>query len=1483
MKFRSLKFLLTVIVSVTLLCCVFAVTSMAAITVERGTVVGLDSTKSYEYAPVTLANYTSPVYTAAPSGVTSIEGLDAGMYYIKETSSDTVTAVLVPGSASDRNSIGTLVYNESWGKDELQAQNVTYFVPGVWTGTGTASNKAFATYYLSEIGGSHIPSSYCSSLVEGSISRTKVRQKMQSVVFKYAYNPEEIIAVDELYTMSFNVGIRLGSLLYTGTTLPQTKYVLYTMDETGAVTTHEALFETAHEISDSKRSCSTSHTVVIETAFPDATGWVIGLDVYPYGKVPVSATFDVCPDPNYVHTYYNTMYFIEYRPTGYATKYSAKTSEIPVQYNGINNAYIEGYGNGTFAPDADITKAETAAILARLTLNGSTMPTELTTKFADVSVNDWFYNDIAYIESIYGFDYLDSALLHPNKAITRGEFVQMIFSTSQADAVTGNYFKDVSETDDCYEAVATLASMGVLEGYGDKTFRPDATITRAEAVTVFNRIINLLADEKTVSEDGLETVFNDIGGHWAEYQILMASNDNVKSIHHSEADSSGILLTDSLVSFETNHVRIELDRSTGKVSAIINKYDNTDVKAASTAPWFFYLITDKGNYFYPSAIDVVDGRLRVKFGNKMEAYFIVECNDNYMTFELDSKLPYGAKTLCFGKTNISCEFSEDADSYRISSVSMNANTDYVNFPGGKVKETVGRVMSGTGTTMGGKMAITFSKYGDRKTGEHRTYLKQIVDAIDPTVGTTSTHGGPYTLDNQDLFGDYIITSGGLSASNAQSIADTLNTYSIDQLDIHQGDSTFIQGEFNFKCAAVTGESFTTAAQFKERIGNTLTASGIQLGLHTYSSLVSSSATTILSDPKWQKDLLYEEDYVLTLAADVTSTDKTFLTNEDASGLVLYGAAAGGGTSTLPWSGPNTNYFLIDEELFRVSTASDTGLTISSRAVCGTKAAPHLAGAEIRHLLGHYSMFQPKPGSDLFYHIADLTAKAYNEGGFEMIYLDGLESFSRDTMIDTSLSWYYYASFIQRVVSGCEVDPIIEGSSLPTGFWAARGRAGAVDNATRQFKKYNYNHAKGNYGSHYGYYYTSTLGWFNYGADVSQAYKNTWYKTMFRDDLDHMGSLGIAYDYSTVYNHSVSSFTSNKTISDNSMYFNLYSRLRKANYFSDAVKETLRKGYDAGKEYKVEEQSDGSWAFREMTYVKNKVFDMADDMFVTDTATNPYNEQTPYIRVEQRYSTLGENETTVYAFDETADVAAGTYSFDAMNLTNTRSFKIKVTGNGIEGSALLLTMGTTATSEAGRLDLFIPTDFTGTREFILFDMDNADYDGYTFSGVTITSTNYTAYRNSFYISGVNSVKITCAGDCTGVKIDDLRACTPVNAPAQNPSVTVGSNTITFNTTVRSGEYIEYIPELNKAYLHSYNVLTDGTNGNTPTVTEITFTGSLTVPAGEFDYTYNATGTTEAPLRAQVVLGLMSAELIANEDTWAAPTVDIPDDIQYVTLK
>ncbi len=1456
---KKLKFIIAAVLTVMVLSAAFAITSLAAISVENGTVVGLDPNSEYEYAQVTVTNYSNPSYISLEKGATKIEDLSTGLWNIRDTSTLSITTVWIEGNPDDRNDIGDVYYSETAKKDVVRAQNVQYFVSGVWTGNGCFNHSSFATYYLSDIGGNHLTIDDAQKIEAGTLSRSAVRTKIQKIVYKYAYTSEEIIPVDELYSMGFNIGVRQGSIMlnYSDTATdpePKTKYVLYTMGTDGTVTTHTALMPAFYEIGTAYSK--TSHSIFVKEAFPNATGWVIGLDIYPYGDIPLSGlSFSQVGDK-----YINTIFFIEYVPGGYTTKYKSGTIKLPFQYNGANKSYIEGYSDGTFLPDRDITKAEVITLLARLLNNGDYFGYTKGTSFVDCSVNDWFYNAVSYLEYADGLNYINGNRLNPNKAITRGELAQMIYSVSLPDASEKCSFTDVDESYEYYTAVCSLEQAGIIDGYSDGSFRPYATITRAEAVTMLNRMVNLTANSNTVVKETLSNSFSDIDGHWAEYQILMAANDNVKTPHHLEASASGLFDTGTAIQFETNHVKLTVNKSTGRITSLINKYDNTDIFSASATPWFTYIVSNSGLTFYPIKLEIVDNRLHVNYSNDTEAYFIFDFTDDFFTVELDSELPIGVKELIFSNLRVNTEFSdEDESSYRISGVTMTANTNSSYFPGGASKAVNAKVMRKFGG-LGAKIGVVFSKFGGKVEGEHRAILKDIVYEIDPTLGTFSNKGGAFTADHNDVYGDYVILSSGFNASTALETAQVMKKYSIDQLDMHQGGSTFIQGEFNFKCAAVSGESFTTASQFKDRVGYIAINEGIQLGMHTYSSLVPSNATTILKNPKWQKQICYDEDNVLTLASDINSSVRVFPTNEDASTLTM--AASG-----VPWNGPETRYYLIDEEIVYVTAFDSTGLTTVTRGQCGTTAASHQAGAEIRQFQCWYGMFQPIPGSELFYHIADLTAQAYNEGGFEMIYLDGLESFAH--FVNSSESWYYYATFIQRVVSGCHDSPIIEGSAFPLGFWTARARGGAWDHSHRDYKNFNTNHLNSNKGL-LNYYCTATLGWFHYSPDMGTTLKNTSVKTVFRDDLDHMGSIGIAYDMTTVCQpFSVSNFKTYKSLADNTMYYSLYSRLRKGGYFSPAVKKTLRLGITEGKEYKLEEQSDGTWAFREMTYLKNKVLDTTDSLFVTGNGTNPYNEQTPYIRIEQRYSTLGENAQILYAFDETAQITAGTYTTTATGGSSRCVYKVKVYGNGSSTDAVMLSLN-------NNLNFCIPLNFTGWREFILADADNSDHPGYSFSGENEYFRGTTDYN-------IASVKVILCGKCTGVMLDDLIAYTAVNSPAVSPSVTVGNSTITFNTTVRSGEYIEYFPELNKAYHHSYAVNTDGTNGVAKSVTEITFVGSLTVPEGDFSYTYNASAETEATLRAQVVLGLKSAEIIANEDTWTAPQIELEEDLQWVTIK
>ncbi len=1476
----------------TLLFALLTMTVSAEIKVENGTVTGLDSTVYYQYSKVNFLTYASPSYVNVPAASETIENLEPGLYYIRNKKDGSITVVHVEGSHEDMSDIGVIVNNDSY--DALNVHQNNSFALGKW---GYANMyEVFAPYTLTVGGGQHVDKSYAEGYDNGIYTAQDIAEMMMASSFKYAYLPEEIIHIDNLVSFSFDVGVRQGSFtpVY-DTAAPSTdlftRYVLYIMDSAGKVTPHEAYVYTAY-------AYKNPQSVYVSADFADADGWVVAMEVFPYGKIPTEGlSFEVKKSNS--NAYINTIFQITYKPDSYKTAYNNITSQLSIQYNGTNIAYVGGYEDGTFKPDAKITKAEAAYLLARL-VSDFNIPTGKTTAFTDVESTHWAYDAIAYLESIDAFDYISDGKFNPSAYIIRAEFAQILANLTSYEQTGLAEFSDVASTYRYAKAIYALADDGTF-GITEGKFRPTAEITRAEAITYINHVLNLVANERTVDRQSLTNTFSDISGHAAEYEILMAANSNVKTLSHSAASTDGITETSDSIYIENDYFKIVIKKHGGAVTSIINKANGENIIAASASPWFIYATTDTDATVVPVYASLSDGRIKFVMANDIDIYVIVTVKDNYITVELDSELPYGTKTARFANLRVNTEYSSDENSYRLSGISMNANTNCVNLPGGESKMTTAGVSRKFGT-IGAKLGVAFSKLGDMKTGTHVQCLRDITDAIDSEVGIKSTKGGAYSLTVDDLGRDYVILSSlsesATSNSSAQRIAQDLIKYNITQIDIHQNSSSsFRHGDFNFVCAKRTGETFTTAAQFKERIGDTLHANGIQYSLHTFSSLVDAKAVSIITDPVYQKQLMYDE--VLTLKAAIGTSNRSLTTNEDASGLTLGGLNTNGSTSALPYNGPYSGYFLIDEEIILVTATSSSGFTSISRGQFGTTAASHAVGAEIRHLLVWYTMFQPIPGSDLFYLIAENTAKAYVDGGFDMIYLDGFESFAKFNGYNTYITedaWYYYSTFVQRLVSTIQKlspdgeygAPMIEGSVFPANFWNARGRGGAWDSGVRSMKHFIYDHTVSNT-KFLNNFLTATQGWFNFAPDRAEAYKNTFKKEFFRDDIEYKGAMTVAFDMSTVANgYSLYNYSTYATLSDNTLYHSLFSKLRQAGYFSDSVKKTLKQGLLEGKEYKLVEKTDGTYAFKEAVYDKNTVYDMNN--YTTGTANNPFLEQIPYVRIEQRYSTFGENALVLLEEYTVKDAAeSDTYkdfNIGTTNLTGKNSFKVTVTGNGIEGSAVLISLMRKKSDDSvsEKLDFFVQTDFEGTREFVLMDADNDDYDGYDFAGDYLGDGNHATYRGTFTFDNPNAVRLAFAGDCTGVVISDFTACKPVNSPVENPSITIGENILVFKTTLRSGEYVEYFPELNRAYKHAYGIKSDGSSTNVLTISEVEFEGTLKVPKGDYSYTYGyATASSTAPVRAKTVIGVLAPYTIQNEASWIIP--ELPEgtkELYYVTL-
>lgn len=206
------------------------------------------------------------------------------------------------------------------------------------------------------------------------------------------------------------------------------------------------------------------------------------------------------------------------------------TPSKPTLNTGDHYAYVMGYPDGMVRPNGSITRAEVSTILFRL-LSDKTRDEYFTTEssFTDVKAGAWYNNSIATLEKAGVIvDTAKGGAFRPNEAITRAELAAMLAQFSDAKPVKGVKFSDVSAEHWAYEAIAIAAKMGWIEGYPDGTFRPDATITRAEMMTLVNRALDRVpSDEDHLLSKRVMLTFPDCkSGDWFYIAVQEATNSH---------------------------------------------------------------------------------------------------------------------------------------------------------------------------------------------------------------------------------------------------------------------------------------------------------------------------------------------------------------------------------------------------------------------------------------------------------------------------------------------------------------------------------------------------------------------------------------------------------------------------------------------------------------------------------------------------------------------------------------------------------------------------------------------------------------------------------------------------------------------------------------------------------------------------------------------------------------------------------------------
>lgn len=197
-----------------------------------------------------------------------------------------------------------------------------------------------------------------------------------------------------------------------------------------------------------------------------------------------------------------------------------KPTETEAPTENIHSSYLKGYEDNTVHPDAPITRAEAAAILTRtldIQDNSQTAKT-----FPDVTAADWFYGDINKMSSAGIITGYEDGTFHPNSPVSREEFVAMLVRNWDVLTFADIPFTDVKPNVWSSDYIYTAFANGYINGYEDNTFKPEASITRAEAVKILNGILG--RDDFS----GTENPFSDLSeNHWAYKQILEAAVDHI--------------------------------------------------------------------------------------------------------------------------------------------------------------------------------------------------------------------------------------------------------------------------------------------------------------------------------------------------------------------------------------------------------------------------------------------------------------------------------------------------------------------------------------------------------------------------------------------------------------------------------------------------------------------------------------------------------------------------------------------------------------------------------------------------------------------------------------------------------------------------------------------------------------------------------------------------------------------------------------------
>ena len=196
----------------------------------------------------------------------------------------------------------------------------------------------------------------------------------------------------------------------------------------------------------------------------------------------------------------------------------------------VHMAYFEGYEDSSFLPDANLTRAETTAILCKILLTPIDLNKNYPTSFSDISSDAWHAKYIGYIESLGLIVGYGDETFRPNNLITRAELVSILCKIEGEDAIYSNIFTDINKTHWAAKSIAYAYNKGWITGYPDGSFNPDAPVSRAEIAVILNKVLNRNVSKLDFNNFRLNQYTDIDESHWAYYDIMEATHTHEYTI-----------------------------------------------------------------------------------------------------------------------------------------------------------------------------------------------------------------------------------------------------------------------------------------------------------------------------------------------------------------------------------------------------------------------------------------------------------------------------------------------------------------------------------------------------------------------------------------------------------------------------------------------------------------------------------------------------------------------------------------------------------------------------------------------------------------------------------------------------------------------------------------------------------------------------------------------------------------------------------------